>query len=163
MEATGALTIEAKVLGETLGYDELKALLDKVADSPVITVEVTRSKALVSTVEEGEVVLLAHDGSNLLPLLLSRVNTRGIVGAGVEENDGSIGGGLDGGLHALKVQTLGLLGEVGVLGNGEADIGEDLVVVGPGWVGEVDGAVALVELGEEESAEMDGAGAGDGL
>lgn len=56
-------------------------------------------------------------------------------------------------------------GEVGVGFYGEVDVGEDLVVVGPGWGGEVDGLVfgAEVEFGEEKTAEVDGAGAGDGL
>ena len=42
---------------------------------------------------------------------------------------------------------------------------EDLVVVGPGWGGEVDRLVggAGEEFLEEEPAEVDGAGAGDGL
>ena len=40
------------------------------------------------------------------------------------------------------------------------DIGEDLVVVGPGRVREVDGLVRLgvVEPGKEERAKVDGAG-----
>ena len=45
------------------------------------------------------------------------------------------------------------------------DVCEDLVVVCPCWVGEVDGLVlgAGVEFGEEEATEVDCAGAGDGL
>ena len=41
------------------------------------------------------------------------------------------------------------------------DVCEDLVVICPGWVGEVDGDVwvlGFVELGEEETAEMVGTG-----
>lgn len=163
VEAAGALAVEAKVLGEGLGDEELEALLDEVADGPGVAGEVAGGEALVGAVEEGEVVLLAQEGGDLLPLLLGRVDARGVVGAGVEEDDGAVGGGGDGGLHALKVEALCLLGEVGVLGDGEADIAEDLVVVRPRRVGDVDGAVALVELGEEEGAEMDGTGAGDGL
>lgn len=54
---------------------------------------------------------------------------------------------------------------VRVFGDGEVDVGEDLFVVGPGWVGEVDGGFGVggVEAGEEEAAEVEGAGAGDGL
>lgn len=43
------------------------------------------------------------------------------------------------------------------------DVGEDLVVVGPCWVAEVDGWFAGVEFREEESSKMDGTCAGDGL
>lgn len=45
------------------------------------------------------------------------------------------------------------------------DVGENLVVVGPCWGGEVNGLIgrAGIEAGKEESAEVDGAGAGDCL
>lgn len=56
-------------------------------------------------------------------------------------------------------------GKVRVGFYGKVDIREDLIVVGPCWRREVDGLIGgtLVELGEEESAEMDSAGAGDCL
>jgi len=41
------------------------------------------------------------------------------------------------------------------------DIFEDLVVVGPGWVGEVDGGRAVdfaVKFGKEGTSKMDGTG-----
>ena len=45
------------------------------------------------------------------------------------------------------------------------DIGEDLIVIGPGWRGKVDclRRGAWVEAGEEEGAEVDGTSARDGL
>jgi hypothetical protein len=87
------------------------------------------------------------------------------VRAGVEEDDRAERRCPQRGDHAVEVEALGLGGEVGVVGEGEADIGEDLVVIGPGWVGEVDGGLGLcgVELGEEEAAQVDGAGSRDGL
>lgn len=56
-------------------------------------------------------------------------------------------------------------GKVWVGLNGNVYVGEDLVVVGPCWVGEVDGLVmrAREEFREEEGSEMEGACAGDGL
>lgn len=56
-------------------------------------------------------------------------------------------------------------GKVWVGLNGDVYVGEDLVVVGPCRVGEVDCLVlrAGEEFGEEESSEMEGAGARDGL
>jgi hypothetical protein len=45
-----------------------------------------------------------------------------------------------------------VLGEVGVDSGGEADIVEDLLVVGPGWVAEVDRRVPWEEFGEKEAA-----------
>jgi hypothetical protein len=53
--------------------------------------------------------------------------------------------------HAIEVKTLGFLGEVGVVGEVEADVCEDLVVIGPCWVGEVDGGLLRVEFGQEKT------------
>ena len=165
VERAGALAVEAEVLGEGLGDAQLEALVDEVADGPGVADEVARGEALVGAVEEGEEAAGAHDGGDLFPLVLGEVDAGGVVRAGVEEDDGAGGGGVEGAEHAGEVEAFGLGVEVGVVGEGEADVGEDLVVVGPGRVGEVElGAGSLgVEFGEEEGAEVDGAGAGDGL
>lgn len=140
-------------------------MLDEVAQGPGVAVEVPRGETLVGAVEEGEMGALAHDGRDGLPLLLGEVHAGGIVGAGVEEDDGARRGGAEGAEHAIVVEAFGLRGEVRVVCEVEADVCEDLVVVCPGWAGEVEGwfGGCGVEAGEEESAEVDGAGAGDGL
>jgi hypothetical protein len=51
--------------------------------------------------------------------------------------------------HAIEVKTLGFLGEVGVVGELKADVCEDLVVIGPGWVREVNGGLLRVKFGKE--------------
>lgn len=169
MEAASALPVETKVLGEGLGDYELETELDKEPDGGSVPVEVARSETLVGGVKEGEVTLGGHDLGDLAPLGERRVDAGGVVGAGVEEDDRALGGVREGLLHAFNVEALGLLVEVGVLGDGEADVGEDLVVVGPCWIAEVDGgllggiAVRVVEARKEETAEMAGASAGDGL
>lgn len=165
VEGARAFAVEAEVLGEGLGDAEFEALVDEVADGPGVVFEVARCETLVGAVEEGEVAFGADDFGDVGPLGAGGVHAGGVVGAGVEEDDAALGGGFDGGAHAVVVEALGLRGEVGVGFYGEVDVGEDLVVVGPCWGGEVDGLVvgALVELGEEEAAEVDGAGAGDGL
>ena len=169
VEAASAFAVETKVLGEGLGDHKLEAELNKEADGRGIAVEVARSEALVGGIEEGEVALGGHDLGNLAPLGGRSIDTGGIVGAGMEEDNGALGGITKGLLHAVKVEALGLLVEVRVLGDGQTDVAEDLVVVGPCWVAEVDGgllgrvAVRVVEAREEETAEMAGAGAGDGL
>ena len=120
---------------------------------------------MVCAVEEGEVGFGTDDFCNVGPLGVGEVDAGGVVGAGVQEDDAAFRGGFDGGAHAVVVEAFGLRGEVGVGFYGEVDVGEDLVVVGPCWGGEVDGLVigAEVEFGEEEAAEVDGASAGDGL
>ena len=163
MESARALAVETEVLGEGLGDTELEALFDEVADGPGVADEITGCETLVGAVEEGEVVALAHSHGDVLPLFLSGVDTGGIMGAGVEEDDGTWRGSAQGGNHAIEVEALGLRGEVGVVGEGEADIGEDLVVVGPGWRGEVEGGLFGMKARKEETSQVDGACAGDGL
>jgi hypothetical protein len=118
---------------------ELEALLDEVADGPVVRAEGARSETLVCAVEEGELLPLLHDGSDLLPLFLCGVNACGVVCASVKENNASFWCGFECADHAIEVKTLGVLAEVWVVLNGEVDIGEDLVVVCPCWRAEVDG------------------------
>lgn len=106
-------------------------LLDEVADGEGILVDVTAGETLVGHVEEA-VVALSLDGSlNLLPLLGRWVDTGGVVGTGVEEEDALLGSGLDVGDETLKVETNGVLVVVPVLLNLQAGVGEDGAVVGP--------------------------------
>ena len=160
-----ALTVQTEVLREGLRDTQLEALLDEVSHRPGVAVQVARGETLVCGIKEGEVPALAHDDGELLPLVLGEVDTGRVVGAGVEEDDGTSRGLADAVQHAIEVEAFRLRIEVGVGGEGETDIGEDLVVVGPGWVGEVDGGLGVrgVEFGEEEGTEMDGSCAGDGL
>lgn len=134
MERTGSLAVEAEVLRERLSDAELEPLRDEVADGPRVAREITGCEALVGAVEEGEVFPLTHRGCDLFPLVLRRVYAGWIVGACVEEDDRAFGGGLDGRQHAIDIEALGLGGEIRVGGCLEADVCEDLLVVGPCWV-----------------------------
>jgi hypothetical protein len=96
-------------------------------------------------------------------LVFCGVDAGGVVGAGVEEDDGAFGGGFEGGEHAVEVEAFGAGGPVGVVDGVDADITEDLFVVGPGWGREVEVGEGFEEFGEEEAAQVDCAGAGDGL
>lgn len=162
-EGTDTLTVQTHVLGERLAESDVVALLDEVAGSESILVSVTAGKALVGHVEEGEVVLLLHNIADLAPLGLGRVDTSGVVGASVEQDDALLGGGLDIGDQTLEVKTDGLLVVVAVLGDLETGVGENGLVVGPAGVGEVDLLRAGVELLKESASNAEGTGAGDGL
>ena len=120
---------------------------------------------MVGAVEEGEVLFGADGGRDLFPLSLGGVDASGVVGASVEEDDTTFGGGLNGGEHAIEVETLGRGGEVRVRLCGDGDVAEYLIVVRPGWVGEVDGlgGRAGIEFREEQGPKVDGAGARDSL
>ena len=139
MESTGSFAVEAEVFGKRLRDAEFEALVDEVADSPGVIFEIAGCEALVGAVEEGEVFPRADYLGEFDPLIAGGVDACGVVGAGVEEDDASFGGLVDGGAHAGEVEAFGGGGEVGVGFYGEVDVAEDLVVVGPCWGGEVDG------------------------
>jgi len=139
------------------------ALLDEVTGSKGILVGVTAGEALVGHVEEGEVALLLHDIANLAPLVLGGVNTGRVVGTGVQQDDAVVGGSLDVGNQALKVQTDSVLVIVAVLLDLEAGVLEDGAVVGPAGGRKVDLLRAGVEALKESTTDSQGTGAGDGL
>lgn len=149
VEGSCALTVQTEVLGEGLRDAQLEALLDEVADRPGVADQVARGEALVGGVEEGEVRALAHQRGDLAPLVLRGVDTGWVVCAGVQEDDGSSRRRPQRLEHAIEVKTLGFLGEVGVVGELKADVCEDLVVIGPGWVREVNGGLLRVKFGKE--------------
>lgn len=166
MEAARPLTVQAEVFGERLGNYELESLLHKVANGPGIAVQIARSEALVSTVEKREVLFGLHDLGNLAPLALRGVNTGGIVCTSVQKDDGVFCGIVQRSLHAFEVKALGALVKVWVRRRRHLDVGEDLVVVGPGGVRQVHDRVAIdlaIELLEEEGSEVQSSSAGDGL
>lgn len=130
-KSSNTLTVQTHVLGERLSKADVVALLNEVADGEGIFVGVTRGEALVGHVKECVVASLLHGIANLPPLSLGGVDAGGVVSAGVEEEDASLGGGLDVGQHALEVETDGALVVVSVLLHLEAGVLEDGSVVGP--------------------------------
>lgn len=81
----------------------------------------------------------------------------------MKENDAALGSFRNRLLHPCKIKTLCGFREVGVGCDGYRGIREDLIVVGPGWVAEIDGVIAGVEFGEEERTQMHCSCARDGL
>lgn len=144
VEAARTLAVKPKVLGKALRDAQLEALLDEMAHCPVILREVAGGEALVGAVEEGEVRLCFYRLGDLCPLLFCGVDAGGVVRAGVQEDDAAGGGGVEGGEHAGEVEGFGGRGEVGIGLDGEVDVGEDLVVVCPCWVGDVDVCVGML-------------------
>jgi hypothetical protein len=151
------------VLGERLAKSNVVALLNKVANSESILVGVTTGEALVSHIEEGEVTLLLDNIRDLLPLLLARVNTSGVVSTSVEKEDTAVGGRLDVSNQTLKVEADGLLVIVAVLLNLKAGVVEDGLVVSPRRLRDVDLLFTREELGEESGTDTESTGTRDGL
>ena len=96
-ERADALTVQTHILREGLRHDDLVAFRHEVADGKSVASKITRSKALVGHVEEGEELLLLDNVGDLLPLLRGGVNASGVVGTRMEKNDGLLG-------HALAMR-----------------------------------------------------------
>jgi hypothetical protein len=84
MESSSTFSIESHDLSERLGNNHLEALVEEVSETVSISVEESRSEALVGSVEEGEKVVLGTDISDHSPLFLSGINTSRVVGTSVE-------------------------------------------------------------------------------
>ena len=100
---------------------------------------------------------------DLLPLLLRGINTSGIVGTGVEEDHGLLGGSLEILNQTLEVKSTGLGIIVSVVLDLNARVIEDGDVVSPGWVGDINSLGGLVELGQELGSNPEGTSSRDRL
>jgi len=162
-EAAGTLSIEAEILSERLHKHEVVSVVGEQLESVGVFLEVTGSESLVGGVEGAVHVLCLHDLEDGLPLLGSRVDASGVVGADVEENHGVVFGGVEIFAHALEVEVLvlGVEPPVGLLG-GEADNVDEASVEGPGLGGQQNVDVLVgVPLLEEGQTESEGSSAGD--
>ena len=66
-------------------------LLDEVADGEGVLGGVSGGETLVRHIEEGEELLFLDEIRDFLPLSRGWVNTSGVVGAGMQENDSTLG------------------------------------------------------------------------
>lgn len=80
-DGADALGVQAQVLRVRLAHKALEALVDEEARGKGVLIEGARRKALVRDVEEGDVLLLDAEVCDLVPLLLGRVDARGVVRA----------------------------------------------------------------------------------
>ena len=90
-EGANTFAVETHVFREGLGQSDLMTLLDEVADGEGVFGGVSRGETLVRHIEEGEEFLLLDEIRDFLPLGRGWVNTSGVVGAGVQENDSTLG------------------------------------------------------------------------
>lgn len=162
-EGIDVFVVEIYVFGEWLGESNVVILGDKVVDGKGIFVDVIWGKVLVGYVEEG-VVIFGFDGCfDFFLLFGSRVDIGGVVGVGVEEEDGVVGGFVDVGDYVFEVEVDGFFVVVGVFFYGEVGIFEDGGVVGLWGLGNVDGFCVGEEFGEESVVNVEGVSIGDGL
>jgi len=161
--AASTLTVKTEVLGERLEEHQVVDVRGEESKRVGILLEVTGGEALVGRVEGNEVVLALDNVENVVPLLVGGVNTSGVVGAHVHEEDGAVLGVLQVLLEACVVEALGLGVVVSVFLELSADEADETLVKGPGGGGHVDGGVLGVPVVKELHAESEGASSGDGL
>ena len=127
-----SLVVKTKVLAERLGAKQFESLRDKEPDCPGVRVETSGGESLVGAVKEGKQLVLATNLSNLMPLVLGRIHSSGVVCACVEDDDGLGGGRLEVRQHARDVQAVGAGVVIPVLGHRlEPRVLEDETVVAP--------------------------------
>lgn len=161
VESAGTLTVESHDLGEGLSNDHFESLAHEVSETLTVLVEVTGDEALVGSVEEWiELVLLAYIG-DLLPLLKRWVDACWIVCTRVKKDAGAWGRVLQVLDHAVEVKTLGLLVEVTVLADVHTNRSEDLIVITPSWITNVNGRLSV--LMQKFSDDSEGTGATQSL
>mmetsp|Transcript_72430 Transcript_72430/g.223771 ORF Transcript_72430/g.223771 Transcript_72430/m.223771 type:complete len:295 (+) Transcript_72430:613-1497(+) len=133
-----ALPVEPQVLREGLAHHHLEPAREEEPDGKGVLVQAAGGVALVGAVHEGEELARLHDLDDLPPLLLRGVHARGVVGAGVQEDQGALRRALQRVHHAREVQRLGVRLVVGVGLDRKARLREDGVVVAPGRVRDPD-------------------------
>lgn len=161
VKSSASLTVETHDFSEGLSDNHLETLVEEISEADTILVEVTSDETLISGIEEWIKLSLLADGSDLLPLGESWVNTSGVVSAGVEEDSRSWSGIFEVSDHAVEVETLGFLVEVSILSDLEASSAENFVVVSPSWVANVNWGWS--ELAEEITNDSQGTGSRQGL
>ena len=162
-ESTSSFTVKTHVLGKRLRQDRLVSLGNKVSEGKGIVINVSGSESLVSHVKEGEVSLFLAQVGELLPLLMSRVDSSRVVSTSVQENDRVVGSVPQVLLHALKVQTDGFLVKVLVLLDLETRVLGNGNVVAPCRPRQVDGLCMRVEPGQKGHTDPQCTSSRDGL
>mmetsp|Transcript_113311 Transcript_113311/g.321258 ORF Transcript_113311/g.321258 Transcript_113311/m.321258 type:complete len:321 (+) Transcript_113311:413-1375(+) len=135
VEHADALTVQAQVLGKGLAQEHLEAHPLEVAEGPRVLIQVTRRVALIRAVHQGDESPFLHEGGNLSPLRLARVDARRVVCAGMEEHHGARRRAAQGRHHALEVEAHGLGVPIRVGLHRQARALEDGGVVPPRRVG----------------------------
>ena len=161
MKSTNSFSVESDVFCKRLWDNHLESFLDEVSDGPSILFEVTGGESLISRIEEGNQRILLHHSTDLLPLLLRRINTSRVVRTCMQQHNWPRHSSLQKLDHGLKVESLGLGVIVWILNPLQSCVLDDVLVVEPGGVRDVHPAGEV--LAEEGETEAQGAGTWDSL
>lgn len=151
------------VLCKRLAERNLVALRDKVSQRVRVLVGAARGEALVGHVEEGQVAARLDGVADGTPLLRRGIDAGGVVGAGVQQEDGALGRILDVPQQAVDIEPDGLLVVVAVGLDVQAAVVKDGPVVCPRRRWQVHRLVVGVEALQEGAGDPEGSGAGNGL
>lgn len=161
VKSTTSLTVETHNFGERLSDDHFKTLIEEISEANTILVEISSDETLIGGIKEWIKLSLFADGSDLLPLGESWIDTSRIVSASVKENSRSWSSILKVSDHAVEVETLGFLIEVSVLSDLESGSSKNFVMVSPSWVADINWGWS--ELVEEITNDSEGTGSRQGL
>ena len=162
--ATSALTIETKVLGERLEEHDVIGMLLEELKRVAILFEVTTGETLIGRVESGEQLFALDNLKDVFPLRVGGVNTSRVVGTDVEHDDRVVLGIVKIFLHAFEIESLGNRVVVAVIFTSESGKIGDSSVNRPGGVGykEID-VLVLVPLLKEGVTNSEGSSTRNGL
>jgi len=137
----------------------LESLFDEISDGPGILLKVSGGEALIGRVEEGNQGVSLANFSDFLPLFPSGVDSSGVVGTGMEEDNGSGNCVVEELDHGRDVRSSSLGVVVGILDPFQSSVFDNVFVVKPGGVGKIDESGEV--LAEESESEAQGSGSGN--
>lgn len=161
MESTNSFTIETHVLCEGLSDSELEAPFSEKTNRECVLNQVTGGEALISRVEEGEQTVLLHHSCKLVPLVFSEIDTSGVMCASVQQHNRARLSHGESVVHARPIQRASLAIVVRIGLHGEASHLNDVVVIAPSGIADID--VTREELSQEFEANTESTSSGDSL
>lgn len=138
-KVTKPLTIQSHIFGERHANCHLQfQFVNEVSNCKSILIDTSRVEPQICSVEKWEQVAFLHDLTKVLPLLLGRITTCGIMGASMQNHDRSWLSVLQGGQVRVDIQGLLAVVIVGKPFTLETKSFKHLIMIGPSGVGNID-------------------------
>jgi hypothetical protein len=136
VESPHSLPVQPHVFGVGLGKQHVQASFSKHPYWRDILDQVAAGKALIGCIEEGNQLLPFDDVGDLEPVVLARINASGVVRTRMQQDDVPL---LGVGQELEQIVDFNLLGGwivVGIVAEVQTRSFDDVLVVGPGRVGQ---------------------------
>lgn len=137
MKCASSFAVKSHDLREGLSDHHFEALAHEVSESLTVFVEVSGDEPLVGCIEERIKAVLSADLCNLLPLLHRGIHSCRVVCACMKQDARARSRVLQIVNHTFEIKTFGFLVEVSVFAHIESNAGENLVVVTPSRIADV--------------------------